>query len=287
MRRTTRRFGAGALALAFLVGAAGRPARAGITFYDLLKSMDYIQTGPSAPVTPVEYDGNAGIASAVGDFTNASVTSSSPISPYGMTSFPGGASWFLGLTTKAQFDADIPNGTTYTFNVSGGSLGPQSATLTLPATDKYAANVPYLTGGSYNALQGMDASTPLTLTFDPFAAVSGMNFNFMIVNVWPAGNSQPLINASRANTASSYTLAANTLQPNTSYTFGLSYFVDNYTLNGGFGQATEEYGYSESTFVNFKTGPATVPEPSTLAGAATGILIGLAYGWHRRKNAVA
>ena len=109
MRRATRRFGAGALALAFLVGTAGRPARADITFYDLLKSMDYIQTGPSAPVAPVEYDGNAGIASAVGDFTNASITSSSPISPYGMTSYPGGATWYIGLTTKAQLDADIPN----------------------------------------------------------------------------------------------------------------------------------------------------------------------------------
>jgi hypothetical protein len=223
----------------------------------------------------VEFDGNAGFASAVGDFTNASVTSSSPISPFGMTSFPGGASWFIGLTTKAQLDADIPNGTTYTFNVSGGSLGPQSATLTLPATDKYAANVPYLTGVSYNALQGMDASAPLTLKFNPFAAVSGMNSNSMLVNIWPAGNSQPLINTGLANTASSYTLAANTLQPNTSYTFGLSYFVDNFMLNGGFGHATEEYGYSESTFVNFTTGPAAVPEPSTLVslGIALGAVV--------------
>ena len=287
MRRSARRFGAGALALAFLVGTAARPARADIFFYDLLKSKDYIQTGPSAPVAPVEYDGNAGIASAVGDFTNASITSSSPISPYGLTIFPGDASWFIALTTKAQLDADIPNGTTYTFNVSGGSLGTQSATLTLPSTDEYAANVPFFTGGSYNALQGMNASAPLTLTFDPFAAVSGTNFDFMIVDLYPAGNSQPLINADLANTASFYTLAANTLQPNTSYTFALSYFVDNFTLNGGFGHATEEYGYSESTFVNFTTGPAAVPEPSALAGAATGILICLGYWRHRRKNAVA
>jgi hypothetical protein len=123
----------------------------------------------------------------------------------------------------------------------------------------------------------MDASAPLTLTFDPFAAVSGVNSNSMIVNIWPAGNSQPLINTGLANTASTYTLAANTLQPNTSYTFGLSYFVDNYRLNGGFGQATEEYGYSESTFVNFTTGPAAAPapEPSTLVplGFALGAVV--------------
>jgi hypothetical protein len=287
MRRATRLFGAGALALAFLVGPAGRPARAEITFYDLIKSMDYIQTGPSAPVAPVEYDGNAGIASAVGDFTNASITSSSPISPFGLTVFPGDASFFIALATKAQLDADIPNGTTYTFNVSGGGVGTQSATLTLPSTDEYAANVPFLTGGSYNALQGMNASAPLTLTFDPFAAVAGTNFDFMIVDFYPAGNSQPLINADLANTASSYALAANTLQPNTSYTFALSYFVNNFTSNAGFGQATDEYGYSESTFVHFTTGPAAVPEPSALAGAATGISIVLGYWWRRRKNAVA
>jgi hypothetical protein len=275
----------GLLGLAVLVGTAARPARAEIIFYDLLKSKDYIQTGPSAPVAPVEYDGNAGIASAVGDFTNASITSSSPISPYVLTIFPGDASWFIALTTKAQLDADIPNGTTYTFNVSGGSLGTQSATLTLPSTDKYAANVPYLTGGSYNALEGMNASAPLTLTFDPFAAVSGANFNFMIVDLYPAGNSQPLINADLANTASSYTLPANTLQPNTSYTFALSYFVNNFTLNGGFGHATEEYGYSESTFVNFTTGPAAVPEPSTLALLALGggVLVGWRR-WRKRKS---
>jgi hypothetical protein len=275
-------FGVGLLGLAVLVGTAARPARADIFFYDLLKSKDYIQTGPSAPVAPVEYDGNAGIASAVGDFTNASITSSSPISPYVLTIFPGDASWFIALTTKAQLDADIPNGTTYTFNVSGGSLGTQSATLTLPSTDKYAANVPYLTGGSYNALQGMNASDPLTLTFDPFAAVSGTNFNFMIVDLYPAGNSQPLINADLANTASSYTLAANTLQPNTSYTFALSYFVDNFTLNGGFGHATEEYGYSESTFVNFTTGPVGVPEPSSLTLLALGG--GALAGWRRWRK---
>jgi hypothetical protein len=273
MRCATRRFGAGTLALAFLVGMAGR-ARAEITFYDLLKSRDYMQTGPSAPVAPVEYDGNAGIASAIGDFMNASITSSSPISPFGLTVFPGNASWFISRTTQAQLDAAIPNGTTYTFNVSGGSLGTQSATLTLPATDQYAANVPYLTGGSYNALQGMNPSAPLTMTFDPFAAVAGTNFDFMIVDLYPAGNSQPLINTALANTANSYTLAANTLQPNSSYTFALSYFVNTYTLNGGFGQATQEYGFSESTFVNFTTGsePSPVPAPPAV------VLVGLGAG---------
>jgi hypothetical protein len=49
-------------------------------------------------------------------------------------------------------------------------------------------------------------------------------------------------------------------------------------------QEFQKYGYIESTFVNFTTA-AAVPEPSTLAGAATGILIGLgSWWWHRRKR---
>jgi hypothetical protein len=60
-------------------------------------------------------------------------------------------------------------------------------------------------------------------------------------------------------------------------------------LNGGFEQATEEYGYSESTFVHFTTGPAastTTPEPSTFGLLALGG--GTLVGWRRwRKRKVA
>jgi hypothetical protein len=74
-----------------------------------------------------------------------------------------------------MLDADFPNGTTYTFHISGGTLGTQSATMSTPASDAYSATVPFFTNNAFTALQGVNAASTINLTFNPFTPTGAAN----------------------------------------------------------------------------------------------------------------
>ena len=208
-----------ALVLAAAGMLGGASAQAGIVFYDTFKVATYTQLSNAQPSVPAGYFGTVGVsASLPGDLSGGNVTSVSPLSPMTLTGSNGNYSFgtpFVG--SKAALDADLPNGTIYTYNLTGGTFNGQSATLATPASDEYAGTVPFFTGSTYNALQGLNPSTAINLTFNTYGTPPGVNTPLTFIGITQVSNSQFVYGTSGDNTLNSATVPGGTLLPNTQY----------------------------------------------------------------------
>ena len=159
-------------------------------------------------------------------------------------------------------DASYPFGT-YTLTATNtGASTSQSANI-LYTTDAYTANIPALTAATFAALQGMNPSLPFTFNFNSFTPNPGASFGSTFLTIF--GTS---FDTNLPNSATSAVLAANTLAPNTTYTFELD-FSDRVT--GTSNGVPTTLGFDVRTDGTFTTG-AAVPEPGSLTLAAFGIL---------------
>jgi hypothetical protein len=259
--------------LAWVLALLASPsARADITFYDLFKVIAYDQTSNAQPTTPSEYFGNVGVsASSPADLTGGQVTSTSPLSPMTLTGSNGNFSFSTpGLSSKAALDTDLPNGTTYTYTLSGGNFGGQSATLSTPSSDAYASAVPYFTNNAFTALQNVNAHSAITLTWNAFTAPTGVNTPLIFIGISEVSTGQSVFGISGDNTITSTTVAANTLLPGTQYDLDIVYSARLQTPNAGFTDATSFTAYDLRTDLVFTT---AVPEPSSI------LLLGAGAAW--------
>jgi hypothetical protein len=260
-------------------------AHGAVLDYDLFKTIAYSQTSNAQPTTPTVFFGSVAVDSDnTTDFTAGNVTSTSALSPMVlMVADMAGNFQSPGLGSQAELNADFPNGTTYTYNISGGTLGSQSATLSTPASDEYASTIPFFTNSGFTSLQGVNATNPITLTWNPYATPAGINTPLIFLAISRASDGALVTGTSGNNSLASFTVPANVLQPGTQYDVDLVFSARNATANAGFGGAASFYSYDLRTDLDFTTAAAT-PEPSSLSIAALGILgfAGL-LTWKRKR----
>lgn len=263
------------LSLSFLRPAA----RASILDYDIFKVVAYSQTTNSQPSTPIGYFGTVGVISNnTTDFTAGQVTSASPLSPMTL-SLSGGTGTYQSslLASMASLNTDFPDGTIYTYQISGGTLGTETATLSTPASDEYSATVPYFTNGGFTSLQGVDASSAINLTWNAYATPAGVNTPLTFIGITQVSDGASVFGVSGSNTFTSTMVAANTLLPDTEYDLDIVYSARNTTANAGFSTASAFTAYDVRTDLVFTTAPA--PEPSSFVLA---VLSGLGLAGCRR-----
>ncbi len=133
--------------------------------------------------------------------------------------------------------------------------------------------MPYFTNNTYTALQGVNAASAITLTWNPFTAPAGVNTPLIFIGITQVSDGQAVYGTSGDNTITSTTVSANTLQPGTQYDLDIVYSDRITTPNAGFNGATAFVAFDLRTDLVFTTAGA-VPEPSALLllGCGVGIV---------------
>lgn len=131
---------------------------------------------------------------------------------------PGEYLFIANETNVAQFESTFPQGD-YVFHVNSSSSNEQ-VTVTLPASMPQP-NAPHIS--NYDAAQNMNPSQAFTLTWDPFAGGTASDYILLTVsNNAPFGHNafqtgSPGTSNVLTGTATSVTIPANTLAPNSNY----------------------------------------------------------------------
>jgi PEP-CTERM motif len=244
---------------------------AAIQLVDIFKNISYTQSSGAAPSTPTGFFADVELTSQnAGDFTNVIVTYPGPGSPLTVPQVsPTFFKYGPGFATQAAMNAAIPFGA-YKYTATNTAVN-QTATLNY-TTDAFTGAIPALNASSFNALHGLNPTTALTIGFNSFTpnAAASQGFTFFTIfgssgTVFSGGFLGP--------SATSVLLPANTLAPNTNYSFELD-FSDR--INGS-DPSTGVFtlvGSDVRTDGTFTTGPsATVtPEPGTLLLAGCGVM---------------
>ncbi|RYG20880.1 PEP-CTERM sorting domain-containing protein [bacterium] len=264
-----------AAASAAMVAAS---ASAEVTFYDVLKNVQYTQTSNAQPSTPVSWDFAARI------FTNVDndVTA-------GTVAFPGGSRnltpngprltrYFQpGFASEAALNAAYPTGE-YVFTATAGTLAGQTGSLMVP--DAVRPNeVPYLTGTSYDELQSAVEGQPVTVTWDPYTVPSPVTHELVFFQLFK--DNVLLHEVSGVNGSfTSYTIDGAELVAGSSYRYSLFFDPRFQVAKAGFnGTASSIVDFDSITSGTFSV--EAVPEPGSIAALGVGVAAIL----RRRKKA--
>ncbi len=260
-------------------------ARADVTFYDVFLNNEYLQISNAQPSTAAGFFATATLSySTAGDVANAQVATGGTPSPDTLTSTPGNNfNYEASFATLAGMNTAFPLGNPYTFQISGGTLGTQSALLNTPATALDSA-IPFLTGSSYSNLQGLNPTSADTIGINGFSfKLVGATDSVVFLTVTRQSDNAVVFQQSfLAASTTSVLLAANTLAANTAYNVDLDYSSRVSTADAGFGTGTSILAFEQRTEVSFTTG--SVPEPSSLALTLMGAAMGLAVMVQRRRS---
>jgi hypothetical protein len=249
---------------------------AAIQTVDIFKNISYTQSTGAAPASPTGFFADVELTSQnASDFTNVSVTYPGPGSPLTVPQVsPTFFSYGPGFATQAAMNAAVPFGA-YKYTATNTGVN-QTATLNY-TTDAFTSGIPALSASSFNALHGLNPTTALTIGFNSFtpnaSASQGITF-FTIFSSTGTVFSGGFLGPS----ATSILLPANTLAPNTTYSFELD-FSDR--INGS-DPSTSVFtlvGSDVRTDGTFTTGPAVAvtPEPSTLLLVGSGLMAVAAF----------
>jgi hypothetical protein len=250
----------------------GRLAHAGVTFYDVFTNNLYSQTSNVAPSTALSFFATASLScSTAGDVGNVQVLTGGSTSPLTLTPAPGNnCNYVASFPSQAAMNAAFPLGNPYTFQISGGTLGTQSASLNTPGAALYSA-IPFLTGSTYSQLQGLNAALSDTIGINGFVPVAGTTDSFSFLTITRQSDNAVVFQQSFLSPATtSIIVPANTLAAGTAYNIDLDYSSRITTPNAGFGTGTSLIAFEQRTEIGFTTAPA-VSEPSSLALTGVGI----------------
>lgn len=244
-----------------------------VTGYDAYKTNDYVQSSSAQPTTPYNYRFDARLFTQNdGDATAATLDGGTA----GTANFSVSTPTFLfyrdnGYSTAAARDAAWPSGS-YAYSVTAGTLAPSAGSLTVP-DPVYADAVPYLTGTSYDALQGMDAAAPLGVTFNGYAPVGGHDVNSTFFSIFDNDTGALVLNLfGDTTTFQSALIPAGTLEPGKSYSYSVIFTT---RINEGgtddFAGAGATEGFDLNTSGSFTT--AAIPEPARALPSLFGVVL--------------
>lgn len=271
----------------FSCGLMPQIAIAAMNISKFVWGKDYIQTANNTQNTTADFFIFDSVITfnGIGDTTSVTINHTSYTAPKSYTDDSGGNGtfWFLenDFTSQSNLLAAFPDNTSYTIEISGGTLGTQTFNFDV-AAESFAtgADIPYLTGDTFNNLQGMDVNTDLDVTWNnPFAAsatnVSVGAFDILTDDeIWTDGVSDPAA-VTGANLLGT-TILAGSLLADTEYGFFLEFSKGNVAETGTtLPSSTSQhvYGFNSNVGFNFTTA-SVVPVPAAVWLFGSG-LIGL------------
>lgn len=254
----------------FVLAAAVIPARATISFVDMYRTNQYVQTANGAAGTAfdssyVDFDL---IASTANEFSTVLAFYPGPDSPATLTPYgePGRYSYRSPIfTTAGARDIAYPTGT-YTFTANSSSEN--ATTMINYANDAYSATLPFLMGTTFSDAQGLNSAAPFTFQLSPFIPDANADDKFIFFNIFDAVTGDVVFSSNflPPNTTS-VSLNAGTLNPDTAYVLDLDYSDRVFTASPG-ADFDATLGFDVRTEAGFFTAP--VPEPGSTALLALG-----------------
>ena len=266
-------FFAMSLALCPLVEAA-------VSDWGLSKGPYYRQTSDdTVPTTPEGWLCGVWVSAEPGDATSVTI-SGGGLGGVLPLEFNGESEWNLTefFASEAEMNAAVPNNTTFTITMSGGSLGTLVQTITM-GSEAYPS-VPYFTGSDFSRLLTVDSTAP----FDLHWGARG-NANNIYLELSEMGSGNFVADAEFDGTTSSMTIPANTMAPGHAYEAYIE-FNNRTAVSGAGGLVATGYA-SHSCFMQFNAFAVLSPHVAPIVGAwqfgdgapdASGVLVFQANG---------
>jgi len=269
----------GVLSCVAVAGFASPAMAQGVSEFGVFKAQRFEQTAATASTTPTSYDCAMRLDTLSADsLTAATATWSGGVagdSPATLTFLSTGTAngtpiweyWWPSpsYTTQADLDAHCPV-TTYTFALSGGTLGAAGGSMSVVAS-AFTTSTPAIDTPSFASLAAYNPSSTVTLSTVTHGAATGTSFTGTWLDVNDAVTNDTV--------ASSYVGAAGTLSvqidggtllPGHGYQVEV-FFSDRVIVpNAGF-SASSESAFDRSTELTFGTLLDDGGEPPTDAGA--------------------
>jgi hypothetical protein len=246
----------------FVTGLARTASAQGVSEYGLFKIQGYQQTTNALPAMPDTFYCSLRVDTLTqSSITGGSVTWSGPDSPATLTFLSTGSAngvpiweyWWPSpsFTAKSDLDTNCPAGS-YSFSISGGTLGAETAPFTGTA-DAYSTSVPAVDAPSFAAVQAYNPSTVVTLSTVTHAQAAGTQFSATWLDLDDVVANTTVASSYGADGGVlSLQIPAGTLTPAHDYEVSV-YFSDRVLVaNAGF-STTSEAAFDLNTVVPFET----------------------------------
>ncbi|MGI9516610.1 MAG: PEP-CTERM sorting domain-containing protein [Pirellulaceae bacterium] len=263
-------------AITILIAAAYAPclAHCDITNISVFKTAFYEQTTSTPPATTLGFRFDSFVDfNMAGDLTNATTSYPGPLSPLVYSEIPGRFAYFSPVFgTQVELDTNFPVGSTYTFQISGGTLGSQSAALMAPNFEIYPSSVPYVTGPTFDELQQLNPFQDQMIIWNAFTPDPNADTAYTFFAILRSSDGAPVFTHPFGDPGqTSVVVPGGTLEPDTNYFFDMAFSNRFVFPDAGFGGAFGEVVFERRTFGNIRT----IPEPSSvlLLAASAGLFI--------------
>ncbi len=219
----------------------------------------YPQTGPNPPTITTDHS----VTKAMSVTTETDIETASVTDPFfnSLEFFsPNGIDYFtnaITAPTRGALMAAQPAGD-YEFAIEGGDYGPDSATVNQTfGLGDWPAEIPAFTSTTYNLLSGMPTDVAFTVNFNSFTPTVGATGTMLLyVSEAQSPFGLPVFESLPA-TATSFTIPAGTLAPNTQHYISLTF--DNVHTEFGSNFGTFILDFQQQTYILFTTGNGTTP----------------------------
>ncbi|MDX2148808.1 MAG: hypothetical protein SFZ23_14940 [Planctomycetota bacterium] len=183
---------------------------------------------------------------ALTDATTASAQFSGGGNPFLFQPVGSGFPYFTGFggyfDTQGLLDAAFPQGS-YTFTVSGGTLGTQSDSLTF-SNALYPPAQPRLTGNTFSHMAELDPRVDFVGTINSFVPSPLATESVTSIGIYRRSGQGPSFYAQLSPSTTTFTIPADTLRTGRPYIFVLSFTSTRVTRGFGNAQAAVGAGYT-------------------------------------------